>query len=34
VNISAVDPDGRGIAGLDEGNVQVYEDGYMVNYVK
>jgi len=34
VNISAVDPEGRGIAGLDEGNIQVYEDGYMVNYVK
>jgi VWFA-related protein len=34
VIISAVDPEGRAIAGLDEGNIQVYEDGYMVNYVK
>ncbi len=34
VNISVVDPASRGIGGLDEGNIQVYEDGYMVNYVK
>ncbi len=34
VNISVVDPEHRGIAGIDEGNIQVYEDGYMVNYVK
>lgn len=34
VNISVVDPEYRGISGLDEGNIQVYEDGYMVNYVK
>lgn len=34
VNISVVDPESRGITGLDEGNIQVYEDGYMVNYVK
>lgn len=34
VNISVVDPQNRGIRGLDEGDIQVYEDGYMVNYVK
>lgn len=34
VNISVVDPEHRGIPGIDEGNIQVYEDGYMVNYVK
>jgi len=34
VNISAVDPECRGLSALDEGNIRVYEDGYMVNYVK
>jgi len=34
LNLSVVDPDNRGITGLDEDNILVYEDGYRVNYVK
>jgi len=34
LNLSVVDPDSRGITGLDEENILVYEDGYRVNYVK
>lgn len=34
LNLSIVDPDNRGINGLDEENILVYEDGYRVNYVK
>lgn len=34
LNLSVVDPDNRGITGLDEENILVYEDGYRVNYVK
>lgn len=34
LNLSVVDPDNRGINGLDEENILVYEDGYRVNYVK
>ena len=34
LNLSVIDPDSRGITGLDEENVLVYEDGYRVNYVK
>jgi hypothetical protein len=34
VNLTVVDPDNRGITGLDEENILVYEDGYRVNYVK
>ena len=34
LNLSVVDPDSRGINGLDEENILVYEDGYRVNYVK
>lgn len=34
INLSVVDPDNRGITGLDEENILVYEDGYRVNYVK
>lgn len=34
LNLSVIDPDSRGITGLDEENILVYEDGYRVNYVK
>ncbi len=34
LNLTVVDPDSRGINGLDEENILVYEDGYRVNYVK
>jgi len=34
LNLTVVDPDSRGITGLDEENILVYEDGYRVNYVK
>ncbi len=34
LNLSVIDPDNRGINGLDEENILVYEDGYRVNYVK
>jgi len=34
LNLTVVDPDNRGITGLDEENILVYEDGYRVNYVK
>jgi len=34
LNLTVVDPDSRGITGLDEENLLVYEDGYRVNYVK
>ncbi len=34
LNLTVVDPDSRGIKGLDEENILVYEDGYRVNYVK
>lgn len=34
INISVVDPGNRGVTGLDEENILVYEDGYRVNYVK
>jgi VWFA-related protein len=34
LNLTVVDPDSRGITGLDEDNILVYEDGFRVNYVK
>lgn len=34
LTVSVTDPDHKGIPGIDEENIQVYEDGYMVNYVK
>jgi VWFA-related protein len=34
LNLTVVDPDSRGITGLDEENILVYEDGFRVNYVK
>lgn len=34
LNLTVVDPESRGIRGLDEENILVYEDGYRVNYVK
>lgn len=34
LNLTVVNPDSRGITGLDEDNILVYEDGYRVNYVK
>ncbi len=34
VFVSVVNPDHKGIPGIDEENIQVFEDGYMVNYVK
>ena len=34
IMVSVLSPDHRGITGLDEGNLLVYEDGYRVNYVR
>jgi len=34
VSVSVTDPYRRGVPGIDEEHIQVFEDGYMVNYVK